>query len=811
MKTLLLFLLTFLSAAALAQNISHGKISGTITDSLTHKPVEFANVTLVDPTNNKPVNGTMCDENGNFSITKIAGGTYQMVVSFIGYKSRKMKITISAKTPELSFKSLTLPPSVKMLHEVVVEGQKMLIEEKVDRTIYNAEQDATTKGGDATDVLKRVPLLTVDADGNVSLKGSSSVRVLINNKPSTMTATSVADALKQIPSNMIKSVEVITSPSAKYDAEGSAGIINIVLKKNNLPGIFLTTDASAGNRGSNVGVNASYRQGKMGLSLGSFQRAQYNVISDFYNSQTTKNSIDTLINVQTNHNRSEGITSQYTMDWDYDINKNNAITATARYGVRNQNAYQENLFTNTYHYDTLKTSTLRNVKSVSSGYTFDGSLTYTKLFKRKEQELNFLGVYSRNTLTNGNGFLTTTLQPADNSVINRYRNDNAGYNQEINLQLDYQQPLKENQLIEFGGKTVLRNVVSDYRYFISDGANGPFLPSTNASLSNNFSYNQNIAAGYLSYSVTTKSNYAIKAGGRYEYTMINAHFQGVSKLDIPSYGVFVPSINISRKLSNGRMIRVAYNRRIVRPWLQALNPNLQASNSLNATMGNPTLKPEYADNYEIAYKTNIPKGTLNTSLYSRYNTNDIQPARTLLHPKSDTIVSIFKNIGTEANFGISVFASITITERFTLNGGTDIFYRILKNNSNDPTINASNQGLTQNYRVFGNYDFAKGWSAQLFTFFQGKQYNLQGYRTNVVSHSVSVKKEIFKKAGSVGVGVDNFITPSFNVYSNLHSPYLSQYTSTTIKNFIFKINFSYKIGRKLPEKEERKKLQEEEN
>ncbi|MBS1506112.1 MAG: TonB-dependent receptor [Bacteroidetes bacterium] len=809
MKFTLLILLTCFGTVVLAQKLSNGKISGTVTDSLTHKPVEFANVTLIDPTSRKPINGTVCDANGNFSINKISGGSYQMIISFIGYGSRKINLTLSAKSPELTFQSLIISPSVKMLHEVVVEGQKMLIEEKVDRTIYNAEQDATTKGGDATDVLKRVPLLTVDADGNVSLKGSSSVRVLINNKPSTMTATSVADALKQIPSNMIKSVEVITSPSAKYDAEGSAGIINIVLKKNNLPGIFLTTDASAGNRGSNVGVNASYRQGKMGLSLGSFQRAQYNVISDFNNSQTTRNLQDTLTNVQSNHNRSDGMNSQYTLDWDYDINKNNAITATARYGLRNQNAFQENLLTNTYHFDTLKNTTLRNVKSVSSGYTFDGSLTYTKLFKRKDQELNFQGVYSRNTLTNGNGFLTTTIQPSDNSVINRYRNDNAGYNQEINLQLDYQQPLKENQLIEFGAKTVLRNVVSDYSYFISDGTNGPFVPAANESLSNNFNYNQDIAAGYLSYSFTTKTNYAVKAGGRYEYTMINAHFRDTQKLDIPSYGVFVPRINISRKLSNGRMLRVAYNRRIVRPWLQALNPNLQASNPLNATMGNPTLKPEYADNYEIAYKTNIPKGTLNMSLYSRYNTNDIQPARVLHQTTSDTIVSVYRNIGTEANFGTSIFASVNLSERLTLNGGADIFYRILKNN--DPNLSATNQGLTQNFRIFGNYDFAKGWSVQLFTFFQGKQYNLQGYRTNVVSHSVGVKKEIFKKAGSFGMGLDNFMTPAFNIYSNLHSPYISQYTSTTFRNFIFKINFSYKIGRKLPEKEERKKLQEEEN
>jgi outer membrane receptor protein involved in Fe transport len=703
---------------------------------------------------------------------------------------------------------IIISPSAKFLQEVQVVGQKALIEERVDRTIYNAERDATAKGGDATDVLKRVPMLTVDADGNVSLKGSSSVRVLINNKPSTMTATSVADALKQIPSDMIKSVEVITSPSAKYDAEGSAGIINIILKRNNAPGIFITTDASTGTRGSNVGVNASYRQGKMGLSVGSFQRAQYNVVSDFYNTQTTRSNQDTVTNVQSSHNLNKGVTSQYTLDWDYDIDKHNSLTVSSRYGLRNQNSYQNDLLTNMYRHDSLKSSTLRNVQGVNLGYTIDGSIAYTKTFSKKDREFNFLGTYSRNTLTSGNGFATTTFQPSDHSVLDRYKNENLGFNQEINLQADYQEPIRENQMIEFGAKTVLRNVESKYNYLISEGPGLPFVPSSSPALSNNFEYRQNIVAGYLSYSMSTQNNYSLKAGARYEYTMIDAYFQNQPKLDVPSYGVIVPSINISRKLSNDRMFRIAYNRRMVRPWLQALNPNLVASNSLNATIGNPHLTPEFADNYEIAYKTNIPKGTLNVSLYTRFNSDDIQPARIVRH---DTIVAIYKNIGTEGNYGTSMFTSLQLTNRFTVNGGIDLFYRVLKNNSNDPLVNATNSGLSQNYRVSGNYSFQKGWAVQFFTFFQGHSYNLQGYRTNVVSHNLSVKKEIWKGAGTLGFGAENFVTPSFNVYSNLHSAYINQYTSTTIKNFILKINFSYKIGKKLPEKTEHKKLVEEEN
>ena len=185
-------------------------------------------------------------------------------------------------------------------------------------------------------------------DGNVSLKGSTSVIVLINNKPSTITSNSVADAMKQIPADMIKNVEVITSPSSKYDAEGSAGIINIVLKKNTLEGVFITADGSVGNRASNIGLQSSYRKGKMGFSLAGFNRNTYNVIGKFSNEQTTRQNGDTVLNIQSANTYSNGVTNQFTLDWDYDINKKNLLTASARYGQRNQNSYQDQLFTETY-------------------------------------------------------------------------------------------------------------------------------------------------------------------------------------------------------------------------------------------------------------------------------------------------------------------------------------------------------------------------------------------------------------------------------------------------------------------------------
>ncbi|MBC8111778.1 MAG: TonB-dependent receptor, partial [Verrucomicrobia bacterium] len=233
MKRTLLLLLLFSSQLLLAQTPpaprGTGKIAGIILDSANRKPVSFATVALISLVTNKPVDGTVADDNGLFSLKGVAAGEYKLSITFIGYKTiEKTPISIAEKGTDINVGTLLIATESQQLKEVTVIGQRDLIEEKVDRTVYNAEQDKTTQGGDATDVLKRVPLLSVDLDGNVSLRGNQNITVLINGKPSTITAGSIADALKQIPADQIKTVEVITSPSAKYDAEGSGGIINIV-------------------------------------------------------------------------------------------------------------------------------------------------------------------------------------------------------------------------------------------------------------------------------------------------------------------------------------------------------------------------------------------------------------------------------------------------------------------------------------------------------------------------------------------------------------------------------------------------------
>ncbi len=785
---------SFPGAGAPAQNTptGNGRLSGTVIDQETQQPVPYATVTLTLPESDKPVDGTVADEKGKFQLKNIPAGSYQVSISFIGYKAvEKSSVTFTEKDNTVDLGNISLASDTKELDEVVVQGQRDLIEEKVDRTVYNAENDQTTKGGDATDVLRRVPMLSVDLDGNVSLRGSQNIKVLIDNKPSTITANSIGDALKQIPADQIKSVEVITSPSARYDAEGSGGIINIITKKNKLQGGSLGIDASAGTRGSNLGLNGSYRRGKLGLSLGGFGRTGYNINGSFENRQVTYNEDGSqTVTLQQADTRSRMMFGRYNFGWDYEISKFHWLSGSVQYGLRNFNNFQDPLITQTFLDNTLQESNLRTVDMGNYSGTVDVSLNYIRTFAKPQREFSLMTLYSRNN--QNNDFTNNILEQSNEEIISRLKNENNSYNQEITIQADYTTPIGDNQILAFGGKDILRKVSSRYQYFTATGADGPYIPLSNDLLSNVFNYEQNVTSGYLSYTLNL-DKYSIMPGARYEYTTIQANFQEEQEVEIPSYGVLVPSLNISRKLSNGDMLKAAYNRRIQRPSLEFLNPNLQASNPLNITQGNPDLEPEYTNNYEVSYNTFIKNTSLNFSAFMRNSRGSIQPVRSVIG--QDTILTTFQNIGQTDHYGMSLFSNINISNKFSLNGGVDTYYAVLENNVADPLYNAQNEGWVVSGRIFGNYNFTPAWGLQFFSFFRGRDVQLQGYRNGFRMYSLSIKRDFKDKKGSIGFGAENFFTPEMRMRNEINSPVISQSSVNTMRNMSFKINFSYRIGK----------------
>ncbi|MGN7887460.1 TonB-dependent receptor domain-containing protein [Dyadobacter sp. 22481] len=765
------------------------KISGIVLDSAAARGVEFASIALFNAADNKAIDGTTADESGKFAIVKVAPGTYKLMISFIGYKDKAVSVKVE-KGKDVVLGSIQLVSSVQNLAEVTITGEKSLVEEKVDRLVFNAEKDITSKGGDASDLLRKVPMLSVDLDGNVSLRGSSNIRVLINNKPSTIIAANVADALKQIPADMIKSVEVITSPSAKYDAEGSGGIINIITKKNNLQGLTLNIDSGVGNRGSNLGLNGSYRKGKMGFTLGGFGRAFYNKATSVLD-QTTYSGGSSFLTNQSSTAKDRGLFGQYSLGWDYDLGKNQALSAGLRYGTRNF-IQKQDLTINQYENSVLNNSSLRKVDRKDLSGTVDFNIDYIRTFK-PQQEWSISTLYSRTGLTNN---FNTDLLNESGAVNSKLKNENKNENSELTLQTDYQTPLGKNQLIEFGAKGIFRTVNSDFKY-LTAGESGDFVLST-TNPAGALNYKQNVAAGYLSYTLSTKNKYTFKLGTRYEYTGITADMGENKPIDIPAYGNLVPSINVSKALSGSTTLKAAYNRRIQRPGIQQLNPNVNLSNPQSISTGNPALSPELTDNFEVALSTNIKKTYINASVFARQTNNSITQVRMAVDTLQGAIVTTYENIGKQRAYGANIFANVYLTPKWTLNGSIDILHSYLEGQTTglDGTSQAmSNSGFNYGGRLMSQISLQNGWGLQAFGFYRGKEIQLQGTRTGFYIYSLGFKKDFANKKGSIGFGAENFLTKGVRFTSDLTSPQFVQTGATQLYNRNFKVTFSYSIGK----------------
>ncbi|MCF0062926.1 TonB-dependent receptor [Dyadobacter chenwenxiniae] len=766
----------------------NAKLSGSIVDSSSAKGIEFASIALYSKASGQAVDGTVADENGKFTLSKLAAGEYKVLISFIGFVNKTIDNIAIAKGQDLNLGVISLSSNIKTLNEVTVTGQAALIEEKVDRLVYNAEKDITAKGGDATDILRKVPLLTVDLDGNVSLRGSQNIRVLVNNKPSTIIANSVADALKQIPADQIKSVEVITSPSAKYDAEGSGGIINIITKKNSLQGLNLNIDSGIGNRGSILSLNGGYRKGKAGFTIGGFGRGMYNTITKTTLEQTSIVNDVSTVTRQTGDGSSRGLFGNYNLGFDYDLAKNQSITAGVRYGVRNFRS-QQDLITRITKTGEMDLNSARNVDAKNLSGTIDANIDYLHTFK-PQQEWSISTLYSRNDLTND---FDADILNGSSELINRQRNLNKSINQEFTLQSDYQTPIKKNQMLEFGGKGIIREVTSAYN-FLTAKPSGDFRPELDQP-AGDLTYHQNIAAGYTSYTYTTKKRYTFKGGLRYEHTFIDAS-TNEGTVGVGNYGVLVPSVNAS-KTFKGTTVKLGYNRRIQRPGLQQLNPNFNSANPQNITIGNPELRPELTNNFELGLSKNIKKTFINATFFGRVTNNAITQVRQPSDTLAGSIITTYENIGKQHAYGLNLFANVAATSKISFGVFSNIFYTTLTGQTLEKGVSRTleNTGFVVSGGVFSQATFKNGWGAQAFGFMQGNQVQLQGHMGGFGFYTVGVKKEFADKKASLGLAAENFLSRRFKMHTELTSPDFNQVNDIFMYNRGVRLTFTYKIGK----------------
>jgi outer membrane receptor protein involved in Fe transport len=781
----------------------NGRLTGIILDATTKKPVEYATVALLPMAGNTPVDGTVCDERGRFSLKGLAAGSYRVQVSFVGYTSRTQNVTITDGATDLG--TLTLESSAQKLGEVTVTGERDVIETKPDRIVYNADKDITNSGGTAADVLRKVPLVNVDPDGNVELRGTSNVRVLINNKPSGIVASSVADAMKQIPADQIKSVEVITTPSAKYDAEGTGGIINIILKKNSLEGVNGSVGLAAGTRSSNGNATLNYRKGKVGLtsSVSGFGFYSPNR-NDLVRYLKNPNGTEVKQLEQDGDGNTLGGGGFGRLGLDYDPAQYHNLTLSL----------QGSLFRNSGNYDQFNNVLLpvtsqfnRDTERRFRTQSYDLSGAYTRTFEQKRREWSVLAQHTRNRNVQAYYLDQFAGNTTENQAKNyREESDNLARNLETTLQTDYAHPFSETALLETGAKAILRRVSSDYDVF-----NSPSLrsldPVYNPDRSNLFDYNQDVLSAYGTYGFSASKKVSFKLGARAENTRISGNFQqqqtensGVTQ----NYTNLLPNLSMSYQPQNpkkpGQTLRLAYSRRIQRPQIFFLNPFRNTSDSLNVSQGNPDLKPELTDSYEINYTTFIKGAVLNMSTYARRTGNAIEAVREV-NEATGVNTQTFRNIGRNATYGVSLFGSVKPLPKWDVSGNVNVYYVSLKS----PALGLNNSGVMYNLNLNSGYKFEKGLSLQFFGGLNSPRVQLQGKQAAWTFYSVGLRKNLLKDKADLTLNADNFLSATRNLRSTLDTDQFRQESNNYIYLRGVRLAFNYRFGKASTQPQKRRK------
>jgi len=762
-----------------------GKISGTIIDSITKSPVDYATIAVSRAGSIKSTNGSLTDEKGTFKVINIVPGTYRVTIAFLGYQTKVIDpVKTTPEKPDINLGKIILSPNQKTLNEVVVTGQAAVIENKVDKIVYNAERDVTVSGGNATDVLRKVPLLSVDIDGNVALRGSQNVRVLINGKPSGSMASNMADALKMIPADQIKNVEVITSPSAKYDAEGTSGIINIITKKKNVEGVSGSISGGVGTRQNNGNANVNIKKGRLGLTGNIGGNGSWPQTSNITFEQLGAQNLP--ISNQKSSSRTTRLGFRGSVGVDYDINSYNSINSTLSFN-RFGNTVAGDVFTNRYTNNvasTLNSTTSRDFKVPG----FDWSTDYTKKFKKEGEELSFAGQLSYGKTFQDYATVYTS-GPNSNEI-----GDNNAKNQEVTLQADYIYPFKKITL-EAGAKTIIRDISSDTR--VDTAYNGVY--SLNTRRSNLFDYSQNVLAGYSTLGFTLAKKYNFKVGARTEYTQISGNSTATNPFD-NDYFTVVPSATISRTFKKSQTLKVSYNKRISRPSMFFLNPFRNAADPINQSEGNPNLSPEVSNNIEFGYSTFVKTTVINASIFYRHTNNLIEAYLTEgkdLQTQKAVNLQTYRNIGSNNSFGMSLFGSVNPVPKLTLRGNLNLStYDVNVLAANAPGVKTSDQTfLLYNAFLSGSMNFKYGIIAETFAILNSPRRTSQGESASFNMWNIGFKKQILKKKGSIGLNIIDPFNERKNFRSNLTTPAYTQSSNFSVPFRSVGVNFSWQFGK----------------
>jgi outer membrane receptor for ferrienterochelin and colicins len=775
------------------------KVTGKVFEKISKQPLEYATISITAPNDTKVIAGGITNPKGEFDVA-VAPGTYDIKVEFISFKPTLIKgKTISGDT---TLGIVNLSEDAAQLNEVVVRAEKSSVEIKLDKKVYNVGQDMMVKGGTVSDVLDNVPSVSVDTEGNVSLRGSDNIRILIDGRPSN--AINVAEALRQLPADAIDKVEVITNPSARYDAEGGSGIINIILKKGKNQGFNGTFIASTGLPETyGLSANLNYKTEKFNY----FTTAGYNYRTNegrgltntsYYNADgSPKGYLDEDRDTKRIRN---GFNARAGMEWT--VAPNTFWTNAINY---QKNSGEDKDYINYNNFDAARaftgtTSRLNNADTGSENVEFTSNLI--KNFNDKGHKLTADLSISRNT-DDSDGIITAL--PTSNTTLNDQEQ------KQVQLQADYVLPLGKGSQFEAGYKGNFGDLNNEYN--VTNLINGNYV--IDPKKSNTLEYKENINALYAQYGLKV-NKFSYLFGLRWEDTNIQVNLLDNSVFNTKKYNNLFPSAFVSYEISDQSNFTASYSKRVSRPRGRFMNPALNYASNINIFQGNPDLDPSLTDKFDVGYIKRWEKVTFSTSAYFE-NTKDVFSfVRTPNGDQVDGIPVILSrpiNLGKEQKYGFEFTFNYSPYKWWKLNSNFNLYN--VKTTGENTYVDTEGKTIVQNLNNQANTWFARISSKvtlpykidwQLSGTFNGEQKTAQGKILDQFGMNTAFSKDVLKDKATIAFNIsDIFNSRVMRSYTYLQNDATLEsqksYSEMQFRRRQFNLSFTYRFNKPKSDRE----------
>ncbi|MEM7369934.1 MAG: outer membrane beta-barrel family protein [Bacteroidota bacterium] len=712
-------------------------VSGKVVENQRQQPIEFATVMLIDPATQKAIAGTTTDDKGRFR-TLVGTSNFSVKVSFLGFE----QLIIEKVEPEqgkVNLGTIALKEEVKTLDEVVIGGEKSVTEFKLDKRVFHVGKDLSSTGASALEVLNNVPSVNVNIEGVISLRGSSGVQVLINGKPSVL-ASEEGNALGTITADMIEKVEVITNPSAKYEAEGTSGIINIVLKKEEKKGINGSVTLNVGYPNNHsLGLSLNRRTEKFNLftQVGVGHRTFPEV------SETTNQNLETNTTIDSEGSSEKNETFyNLILGTDYHINKYNVLSLTGHFALEKESEFSDTDFgiVDDSGAQTSAWNRTESTRALNPKYQYE--LQYKKDFAdHKEHHLLFSALGNFFGKDQSSEFSNVAISGKTPFGDQQSRNDfkEARYT----FKLDYTKPFSEEWSMETGAQYVLSDVSNDYE--VKEWINEAWVQDEG--LTNLFQYSQKVLGAYGTGAYEGKK-WGIKLGLRLENTDLSTLLAQTNESNQQNFSNLFPSGHSSYKFSDQFSLQAGYSRRIRRPRMWDLNPFFNVRNNFSIRTGNPELQPEFTDSYEINSIWLLEQISMNFGLFHRYTTDVVE--RISIFENDINTVKPF-NIGTNRATGLEFNAKISPAKWLSINGDANYLYfnrqGSLNNQNFDFTGDQWSGKVTSKFKLPAKLD------VEVSGHYQSRLKTVQGEVSGILFANLGVRKKIMNGKGVFNLSV----------------------------------------------------------